>query len=158
MACSIRIPAILLFVLLLSPAANAQSWGWNGQDDQSEKSAVDDTVSSSVVDKLFSLYHSKLSVKQGTRCPSYPSCSGYTKEAIDKSGLILGTIAGFERMYIRENYAMKSFISYFPVYDQYNNFRIYDPYAANNIFQKKDFRFIDPVYNHELNPGQGPKP
>ncbi len=51
-----------------------------------------------VVIKLISLYQVLLSPLLGNRCRFYPCCSYYTREAIEKHGLLRGTLLGVKRL------------------------------------------------------------
>lgn len=43
-------------------------------------------------------YQKRISFLFGNNCRFYPTCSEYTKQAIDKYGLFLGTIKGIMRI------------------------------------------------------------
>ncbi len=47
---------------------------------------------------LISLYQKYISTKLGNHCRFYPSCSEYTKKAVDKYGIIKGNILGIYRI------------------------------------------------------------
>lgn len=47
---------------------------------------------------LINFYQNNISKSFGKRCIFYPSCSEYTKQAIIKYGLIIGSIKGFLRI------------------------------------------------------------
>ncbi len=51
-----------------------------------------------IVLKLISVYQVSLSFLLGSRCRFYPSCSQYTKEAIQIHGLAKGIYMGFRRI------------------------------------------------------------
>ena len=48
--------------------------------------------------KLIEFYQKAISPWFGPRCKFYPSCSEYTKQAIEKYGAIKGTIKGIKRI------------------------------------------------------------
>ena len=48
--------------------------------------------------KLIEFYQKAISPWFGPRCKFYPSCSEYTKQAIEKYGAIKGTIIGIKRI------------------------------------------------------------
>jgi len=48
--------------------------------------------------KLISFYQTALSVFLGSHCRFYPSCSQYTKEAIQLHGLTRGVVLGSRRI------------------------------------------------------------
>ena len=47
---------------------------------------------------LISLYQKHISKFLGKKCRFYPTCSEYTKQAIDKYGIIKGTFKGIKRI------------------------------------------------------------
>lgn len=47
---------------------------------------------------LIEIYQKHISASFGKRCIFYPTCSEYTKQAILKYGLIVGSIKGFFRI------------------------------------------------------------
>lgn len=47
---------------------------------------------------LINFYQKNISYSFGKRCIFYPTCSEYTKQAIIKYGLIIGSIKGFFRI------------------------------------------------------------
>ena len=48
--------------------------------------------------KLIEFYQKAISPWFGPRCKFYPSCSEYTKQAIEKYAAIKGTIKGIKRI------------------------------------------------------------
>jgi putative component of membrane protein insertase Oxa1/YidC/SpoIIIJ protein YidD len=71
---------------------------------------------------LFIGYKRFVSVQDANRCQFYPSCSQYAWQAVQKKGILLGMLAGFDRLtrcngMNDENY---------PVYDA-NMGLLYDP-------------------------------
>jgi len=48
--------------------------------------------------KLINFYQKYISVFLGQRCVFYPSCSEYTKQAIEKYGVFKGNYLGFLRI------------------------------------------------------------
>lgn len=47
---------------------------------------------------LIIFYQKHISYSLGKRCIYYPTCSEYTKQAVDKYGIIKGNILGFIRI------------------------------------------------------------
>jgi len=60
---------------------------------------------------MINFYQKKISGALGKRCVFYPTCSEYTKQAILKYGLIIGSIIGFMRI-LRCNPFSKGGIDY----------------------------------------------
>ncbi len=48
--------------------------------------------------KFYQKYISPIFFAKGIRCKYYPTCSEYTKQAIEKYGLIKGAFCGFKRI------------------------------------------------------------
>ena len=46
---------------------------------------------------LIRLYQKYISPNLGKRCIYYPTCSEYTRQAVDRYGIIKGNILGFRR-------------------------------------------------------------
>lgn len=47
---------------------------------------------------VYQKYISKILENRGVHCKYYPSCSEYTKQAIDKYGCVLGVAKGIKRI------------------------------------------------------------
>lgn len=47
---------------------------------------------------LIEFYQKNISPWLGTHCKFYPTCSEYTKQAIEKYGVIIGIIKGIKRI------------------------------------------------------------
>ncbi len=47
---------------------------------------------------LINLYQKHISNSLGNRCIYYPTCSEYTKQAVDKYGIIKGNVLGIFRI------------------------------------------------------------
>lgn len=48
--------------------------------------------------KVINFYQKYISINTSKKCKYYPTCSEYTKQAIDKYGIIKGNILGFIRI------------------------------------------------------------
>ena len=47
---------------------------------------------------LIEFYQNKIAIHTKKRCIYYPTCSEYTKQAVDKYGIIKGNVLGFIRI------------------------------------------------------------
>jgi hypothetical protein len=47
---------------------------------------------------LINLYQNKISIYTSKKCKYYPTCSEYTKQAVDKYGIIKGNVIAFFRI------------------------------------------------------------
>ena len=48
--------------------------------------------------KIIEFYQKHISPGLGARCKFYPTCSEYTKQAINKYGALKGSLKGFKRI------------------------------------------------------------
>ena len=48
--------------------------------------------------KLINFYQKHISVHTSSKCKYYPTCSEYTKQAVDKYGIIKGSVLGIIRI------------------------------------------------------------
>ena len=55
-------------------------------------------LSRSFLIKMINFYQKYISGIFGRKCRFYPSCSEYTKQAIDKYGIIRGSLKGLKRI------------------------------------------------------------
>ena len=55
-------------------------------------------IPSKIEVKLISIYQRYISSGLGYHCKFYPTCSEYTKQAVDKYGIIKGNILGLFRI------------------------------------------------------------
>jgi hypothetical protein len=83
---------------------------------------------------LLSLYQRHISPIDGNRCPSMPSCSSYSVQAIKKHGFFIGWMMTVDRL-IREG-REEARIS--PLVFSEGKWKIYDPVEANDFWWYKD--------------------
>ena len=76
---------------------------------------------------LINFYQKFISPGLGNRCKYYPSCSEYTKQAVDKYGIIKGSILGLYRI-LRCNPFSKGGIDYLKWNEVYKWFKQYHHY------------------------------
>jgi hypothetical protein len=85
-----------------------------------------------IADTLFRLFQTYISPVDGDRCPSYPSCSQYGREALRKHGILLGAVMTFDRLIHESDEPQTSPL--IPVGDSY---RYYDPVENNDFWWYK---------------------
>jgi putative component of membrane protein insertase Oxa1/YidC/SpoIIIJ protein YidD len=85
-----------------------------------------------VADVLFRFFQTYLSPVDGDRCPSYPTCSQYGREAIRKHGALLGLVLTFDRL-IHESDEIRSA----PLVRVGESYRYYDPVENNDFWWYK---------------------
>ncbi len=93
---------LLVFLFGYAVSVAAQSDPLKGPWDLSEKRDVDhgqDKDHGSNVVGLIGLFREYVSPIDGSRCPMYPSCSGYSMECFKKNGLLMGWIMTWDRLY-----------------------------------------------------------
>ena len=81
---------------------------------------------------LIGIFRTYISPVDGDRCPSYPSCSQYSLEAIQKHGAIVGLVMTFDRL-IHESDEIRTA----PPVKVYDSYRYYDPVENNDFWWKK---------------------
>jgi len=96
-------------------------------------------------------YKKNVSPLQGERCPCFPTCSSYTLYSMLEFGFFTGFIIGADRIFIRESDDMFKGSMYFKTNENsYLKGGYYDIPEANNLFVKKDWRYIDPGFYRVL--------
>lgn len=141
---------VLLILIIISQALASSDWGWELTEVKTVKKEKD---KESLPVKLIGYYQKKISPVQGSRCPMYPTCSHYTKEAIEVFGPVIGIVMGVERMYFRENRGLFSKDSLYERTIIDGHRRFYDTIWANNIFTENYWFFYNPDYF--INPLKG---
>lgn len=83
---------------------------------------------------LIKFYQTYISPVDGDRCPMTPSCSQYTKDAIEKHGLIKGWVMGCDRV-VR---CGRDTCKHVPSVKTGDSIQYHDPVEANDFwwFQK----------------------
>jgi hypothetical protein len=87
---------------------------------------------SGVFPALLTFFSKVISPVDGSRCPSYPTCAAYSKQAYQKHGTIVGTLMTVDRLIHEASEARFS-----PEVDVYGVRRIYDPVSANEFWKKE---------------------
>ena len=124
-------------ILLLLPFSIIFSWEFNWKVPGNEKEEK------TFIKRSFDYYQKNISTLQGSRCPMRPSCSFYTKEAINSYGLFIGVIMGIERIFIRERGAVTERKDYFYLKENGKKY-IYDPVKVNYIFNDYNRMLLQP--------------
>jgi hypothetical protein len=138
----LRIFFVILFVLLLAMPVRAEEDPLHGPWDsplyrelvQKEKETRRDTsMSSPFFISLLNFFSQVISPVDGDRCPSYPTCAAYSKEAYQKHGALMGTLMTVDRLFHEADEPRFS-----PSVEVYGVGRIYDPVSANEFWKRKD--------------------
>ncbi|WP_160164984.1 membrane protein insertion efficiency factor YidD [Chrysiogenes arsenatis] len=96
-----RVWLSLLVILLGSVSASADDAmksPWDTTVPPSQTPSTSLSPGKALGKGLLRVYQETLSRTDHSRCPSYPSCSHYTLEAIDRFGLWRGMFMGADRM------------------------------------------------------------
>lgn len=90
---------------------------------------------------LLRFFQKVISPVDGSRCPSYPTCAAYSKEAYQKHGPLLGTLMTVDRLFHEASEGRFS-----PTVELHGVERIYDPVSANE-FWRRDGKTHSPTDN-----------
>ncbi len=136
---------ILFFILFLSfySFSNDLKQILYNQAENLENSLLNDLLVDISTKMLTNYKNSKEKISfdsslQGKRCPFYPSCSIYTKQAIKKYGFFIGLIIGWDRLYYRHN---EKVFDYYDFFIEQGRVYAYDPIYDPT---KKEENFFSP--------------
>jgi hypothetical protein len=138
----LRIILVLLFVLALTIPAWAEEDLLNGPWDsplyrelvqQEQETRRNTSMSSPFFISLLNFFSKVISPVDGDRCPSYPTCAAYSKEAYQKHGALIGTLMTVDRLFHEADEPRFS-----PNVEVHGVVRIYDPVSANEFWQRED--------------------
>ena len=135
------IPIFLLLLLvglpLLVPSISVAEdpmrgpWDWPTERSASQKKQLRAGASASFFASMLAFFQKVISPVDGDRCPSYPTCAAYSKEAYEKHGALIGTFMTVDRLFHEASEAKFS-----PTVEVYGVPRIYDPVSANEYWKK----------------------
>lgn len=91
------------------------------------------SITSGFFTSLLTFFSGVISPVDGDRCPSYPTCAAYSKEAYQKHGAFVGTLMTVDRLFHEADEYRFS-----PTVKVYGVHRIYDPVSANEYWKRKD--------------------
>jgi putative component of membrane protein insertase Oxa1/YidC/SpoIIIJ protein YidD len=80
---------------------------------------------------LLTFFQKVISPVDGDRCPSYPTCAAYSKQAYQKHGAIVGTLMTIDRLIHEASEAQFS-----PTVEVHGVRRVYDPVSANEFWKR----------------------
>ncbi|MBW1721787.1 MAG: membrane protein insertion efficiency factor YidD [Deltaproteobacteria bacterium] len=130
-----RLAAFCILFSLLTLIHTA-AWGGENRSAGSHESNLTGTLNPGVW--LVSFIWKHISAVDGDRCPSYPSCSAYSRKAFKKHGFFIGWIMTVDRLIHegQEEYATS------PAILSDGKWKIYDPVENNDFWwydrKKKD--------------------
>ena len=138
----LRVFLVVLFVVPLAIPAWAGEDPLNGPWDspayrelvQKEKETIRNTsMSSPFFISLLNFFSKVISPVDGDRCPSYPTCAAYSKEAYQKHGALVGTLMTVDRLFHEADEPRFS-----PTVEVHGVGRIYDPVSANEFWKRQE--------------------
>jgi hypothetical protein len=90
------------------------------------------SMSSPFFISLLNFFSKVISPVDGDRCPSYPTCAAYSKEAYQKHGALVGTLMTVDRLFHEADEPRFS-----PTVEVHGVGRIYDPVSANEFWKRQ---------------------
>ena len=127
----------MIFLLPLISAAEYpvdNPWDWPARSAtarQQEDVQKKPSVATGFFTSLLTFFSNVISPVDGDRCPSYPSCATYSKQAYLRHGAVLGTLMTVDRLFHEADESRFS-----PMVEVYGVRRIYDPVSANEFWKK----------------------
>jgi hypothetical protein len=124
------------------PPGEKEFWGWESGTANTlppfpkPQPKVEGSHSQLLPLAVINFYKSHITDLISTHCPSYPSCSSYGKQCIERHGF-LGILMTIDRLYYRENNAMQY---YYKLVDSPKGFKFFDPPENNYIFDKSKWK------------------
>ena len=91
------------------------------------------SITSGFFSSLLTFFSEVISPVDGDRCPSYPTCAAYSKQAYQKHGAFVGTLMTVDRLFHEADEYRFS-----PTVKVYGVYRIYDPVSANEYWKRED--------------------
>lgn len=91
------------------------------------------SITSGFFTSLLTFFSEVISPVDGDRCPSYPTCAAYSKEAYQKHGAFVGTLMTVDRLFHEADEYRFS-----PTVKVYGVHRIYDPVSANEYWKREE--------------------
>ena len=85
-----------------------------------------------VTEGFFRFYQKYISPVDGDRCPSYPTCSQYGREAVRKHGVLMGLMMTYDRLIHESDEIRRA-----PLMRVGDVYRYYDPVENNDFWWSK---------------------
>ena len=138
---------LLLFVLLMLAAASfpqstvsaedALNGPWRNSADwklaqHNKEVHHSHSTAKGIFPSLLTFFSKVISPVDGDRCPSYPTCAAYSKQAYQEHGTLFGTLMTVDRLIHEASEARFS-----PEVEIHGVRRIYDPVSANEFWKKE---------------------
>ena len=136
-SCLVVVLMGLILVVPLNSSAEypvEDPWNWpakNTTAPQQQEAQKKPTIVAGFFTTLLSFFTNVVSPVDGDRCPSYPTCAAYSKQAYQKHGAVLGTLMTVDRLFHEADEYRFS-----PTVEVNGVQRLYDPVSANEFWKK----------------------
>lgn len=132
--------AVVFIILWLSPWVYAEEGRWeepwpketSGRWAKEEVRGERLSPGQRVAEGLFWFFQKYISPVDGDRCPSYPTCSQYGREAVRKHGVLIGLVMTFDRLIHESDEIQRA-----PLIRVHESYRYYDPVENNDFWWYK---------------------
>ena len=126
------LPSLFLLILsLVSGLSQGVSKAWaQGVPAQAEVASTTEPSGFNLGSWLVGLYRENISPVDGDRCPSFPSCSAYSVQAMRKHGFFIGWVMTVDRL-IHEG---KEETRVSPLVYSDGKWKIFDPVENNDFW------------------------
>ncbi len=126
----------LIFLMPMNSAAEPpvdDPWNWSATNTAKQQEAVHKkpSIVAGFFTSMLSFFSNVISPVDGDRCPSYPTCAAYSKQAYEKHGAVLGTLMTVDRLFHEADAYRFS-----PTVEVNGVRRLYDPVSANEFWKQ----------------------
>jgi putative component of membrane protein insertase Oxa1/YidC/SpoIIIJ protein YidD len=121
-----------LLLFIQTPAASAGADPLNPAPDNpaaAVRAQQSPSPGATIFTAMITFFQKVVSPVDGDRCPSFPTCAAYSKQAYQKHGAVLGTLMTVDRLIHEASEARFS-----PTITVHGVPRIYDPVSANEFW------------------------
>ncbi len=133
-------PLVLMGLILMMPLTSGAEypvkdpWNWPANSttaQEQEEVQHKASIAAGFFTSLLTFFSKVISPVDGDRCPSYPTCAAYSKQAYQKHGVVLGTLMTVDRLLHEADEPHFS-----PTVEVDGVRRLYDPVSANEFWKR----------------------
>lgn len=118
--------ALSLLLLLLYSGHASGSWGpWQASSEHVNTASAEPDA----LEQLVRFFQKNISSVDGARCPMYPTCSAYSRQALRKHGPFVGMMMTVDRLYRESDPIERQEVIY-----KWGHRRFYDPPQRNDFW------------------------
>ncbi len=136
---SLTVTTLICLFLLIPGVSTAEyptedPWDWPAKDKaarQEEALREKPSLVTGFFTTVLTFFSKVISPVDGDRCPSYPTCAAYSKQAYERHGAVLGTLMTVDRLFHEADESRFS-----PTVEVNGVRRLYDPVSANEFWNK----------------------